>query len=152
MAGSYLLIYKNYQVKRIFVLTFFVLLLTTSVFSQPGDEPQESQYASVVWAPPSEFPARKTALLNALPKHTLSKQEVMIFLSTLHADLKKKYPQPPVKYAMEIITQFGDNIDKIAFAGVGAWYNGAPVESILLLTYAGSKDPKDVTVAITTRL
>ncbi|MBL7725648.1 MAG: hypothetical protein JNK27_15980 [Chitinophagaceae bacterium] len=127
-------------------LSFFILVSTSSVFSQHVEELQESQYASVVCAPPSEFPARKTALLNALPKHTLTKQEVMSFLSTLHADLKKKFPQPPVKHAMEIIAQFGDNIDKIAFTGAGAWYNGAPVESILLLTYAGSKDPKDVTL------
>lgn len=131
---------------RQILFSFFILISASPVFSQRIEELQESQYANVVCAPPSEFPARKTALLNALPKHTLTKQEVMAFLSTLHADLKKKFPQPPVKHAMEIIAQFGDNIDKIAFTGVGAWYNGAPVESILLLIYAGSKDPKDVTI------
>jgi tetratricopeptide (TPR) repeat protein len=143
--NEYLIILK-YSSMRQLLLALYVFLWTAPIYAQRGEESQESQYASVICAPPSEFPARKTALLNALPKHSPTKQEVMGFLSVLHAELKKKYPAPPVQHAMAIIAKFGDNIDKIAFTGAAAWYNGAPVESILLLTYAGSKDPKDVTL------
>lgn len=129
-----------------FRIFFFLSILLSAVNLFAQNEQLENSYANLICEPPSEFPARKTALLNALPKHTLSKQEVMTFLATLHTDLKKKYPQEPVKHAMDIIIQFGNDVDKIALAGAAAWYNGAPIESVLLLTYAGSKDPKDVTL------
>lgn len=123
-----------------------IILLASQTFAQQEDTHEISKYADVVCAPPSDFPARKTTLLNALPKKILSGQEVMAFLATLHAELKKKYPQEPVNHAMQIISKFGDNTDKISLTGASAWYNGAPVESILLLTYAGSKNPNDITL------
>ncbi len=131
--------------KCIFFLGIFLQLTGLTLFSQKGEE-VDSKYGNYVCPPPSEFPARKTALINALPKNTLSKQEVISFLSALHADLKRKYPQEPVNHAVQIIAQFENNNDKIAFTGVAAWYNGAPIESILLLTWAGSKDPSNTTL------
>ena len=90
-----------------FRIFFFLSILLSAVNLFAQNEQLENSYANLICEPPSEFPARKTALLNALPKHTLSKQEVMTFLATLHTDLKKKYPQEPVKHAMDIIIQFG---------------------------------------------
>lgn len=90
------------------------------------------------------FPVRNTAVINALPRQTLSKPQLITLLTTLNTDLKKKFPAERVKNAQDIITQLENDYTKIARAGVAAWYNNAPVESILLLTYAMSKSPEDI--------
>ncbi len=94
----------------------------------------------------SIIPAKKTALLNALPKRTLTEQELIAFLVAFYNELKQKLPPDLVRAVLEIIAQFKSNYDKIALTGVAAWYNHAPSESVLLLTYAASKSPDDNTL------
>ncbi|HSU26770.1 MAG TPA: hypothetical protein VLJ68_00190, partial [Chitinophagaceae bacterium] len=91
----------------------------------------------------SGFPERKTALLNALPKKTLTRTELISFLTTLHNDLKKKYSPVIVDSAKAVFAKYGDDFSKIALTGVVAWYKTAPSESALILTYAASKSPTD---------
>ncbi|MGA9364926.1 MAG: hypothetical protein WBW16_11240 [Bacteroidota bacterium] len=94
----------------------------------------------------SIIPARKTALLDALPKRTLTEQELIAFLVAFHNELKQKLPPDLVRAALEIIDKFKTNYAKIAMTGVAAWYNHAPSESVILLTYAASKSPDDNTL------
>lgn len=92
------------------------------------------------------FPERKTSLINALPKRVLSQSELTGFLSKLNNDLKLKLPTDKVKTTQEVIAKLGDNNLYIANSGVAAWYNNAPSEAVLLLTYAASKSPDDNTL------
>jgi hypothetical protein len=94
----------------------------------------------------SVIPAKKTALLNALPKRTLTEQELIAFLVAFYNELTKKLAPDLVRAALDIIAQYKSNYDKIAMTGVAAWYNRAPSESVLLLTYAASKSPDDNTL------
>jgi len=100
--------------------------------------------STAICMPGDGFPERKTSLINALPKKTLTKTEIISFITTLHNDLKRKYAGGPVQHFQEILGQVHNVTDRIAFAGVGAWYNNAPEESILLLTYASMKEPNDI--------
>jgi hypothetical protein len=92
------------------------------------------------------IPAKKTALLNALPKRILTEQELITLLVALHNELKQKLPADLVSAALEIIAKLKPNYDKIAMTAVAAWYNNAPSESVLLITYAASKSPDDNTL------
>jgi tetratricopeptide (TPR) repeat protein len=87
----------------------------------------------------SAIPAKKAALLNALPKDNLNKTQLQTFLNTLYDDLKKKISADKVASVQKIITQLENDAAKIATIGVAAWYNNSPAQSALLLTYAATK-------------
>src|SRR5574338_445125 len=87
----------------------------------------------------SGIPAKKTALLNALPKDNLNKAQLQTFLNTLYADLIKRISSEKVAASQKIINQLENNAAKIAASGVAAWYNNAPAQAALLITYAATK-------------
>lgn len=89
--------------------------------------------------PTSIIPAKKTALLNALPKDDLNKTQLQFFLNTLYADLKKKIGAEKVADVQKIINQLENDAVKIAYSGVAAWYKNAPAQAALLVTYAAAK-------------
>jgi predicted Zn-dependent protease len=93
-----------------------------------------------------KFPARKTALLTSLPKKNLSRQELISFLSLLYSDLKKKLPPAKVAAAEAIISRLNKNATKVSAAAVVGWYKNAPAEAALLITYAASQAPDDITL------
>jgi tetratricopeptide (TPR) repeat protein len=93
-----------------------------------------------------KFPERKTALLASLPKRTLTRQELVSFVTNLHNDLEKKLPAAKVDNAKSIVTKLNKDAAKIATVGVIGWYKNAPAESALLLTYAATLSPDDNTL------
>lgn len=93
-----------------------------------------------------KFPARKTALLTALPKKNLSKQELTSFLTLLYSDLKKKLPSAKVAAAEAIISKLNKDASDVSAAAVVGWYKNAPAEAALLITYAASQAPDDITL------
>ncbi len=92
------------------------------------------------------FPERKTALLASLPKRNISQQELTTFLTAIYTELKKKLPVEKVNAAQKIITALKGDPEKLAITGVTAWYQNAPSDALLLLTYAASKSPDDHTL------
>jgi type II secretory pathway component PulM len=87
------------------------------------------------------IPARKSALLNALPKDNLNKDQLQLFLNTLYADVKRKTSPPIVADTQKIINQLENDPKKIAASAVAAWYNNAPAQAALLVTYAAVNSP-----------
>ncbi len=88
---------------------------------------------------PGIIPAKKTALLNALPKDDLNKAQLQTFLNTLYIDLTKKISAEKVANVKKIINQLENDATNIAYSGVAAWYNKAPAQAALLIVYAASK-------------
>jgi len=91
--------------------------------------------------PVSVIPPKKTALLEELPKETLTSTQLQTFLNTFYTDLKKKISSEKVAAVQKIINQLENDPKKIAALGVAAWYNNAPAQAALLLTYAATKSP-----------
>jgi len=90
---------------------------------------------------PSGIPPKKTALLATLPKDNLSKTELVVFLTTLQSDLRKKTSPERLADVQKIISQLDNEATQIAYSGVAAWYSNAPVQAALLSIYAASKSP-----------
>lgn len=93
--------------------------------------------------PEDVIPAKNTAVLNDLPKKTLTTEQLIKFLLAFYNELKLTLPTEKIKDAQDIIIICEDNYEKIALKGVAAWYNHAPSVSVLLLVYAASKSPGD---------
>ena len=87
----------------------------------------------------SSIPPKKNSLLDALPKDELNKAQLQAFLNALYSDLKNKISAEKVTDVQKIINLLENDAEKIAFAGVAAWYNNAPAQSALLITYAATK-------------
>ena len=81
-----------------------------------------------------------------LPKRKISQQELITFLTAINTELKKKLPVEKVSAAQKIITALKGDPEKSAITGVAAWYQNAPSDALLLLTYAASKSPDDNTL------
>lgn len=92
------------------------------------------------------FPEKKTALLESLPKREINKQELSNFLNSIYAELKQKLPPKKVSGAQSIINLMEGNIENIALAGTAAWYDNAPSDALLLLTYAATKSASSNTL------
>lgn len=94
----------------------------------------------------TKLPLRNSIALNSLPKGVFSRQELLSFLTSLHSELKNKLSPVKVKAAQVIIAKLNNDANKIALVGTMAWYKNAPSEAALLLTYAATKSPDDITL------
>ena len=94
----------------------------------------------------TKLPLRNNTALNSLPKRVFSRQELLSFLTSLHSELENKLSPVKVKAAQVIISKLNNDASKIALVGIMAWYKNAPSEAALLLTYAATRSPDDITL------
>jgi tetratricopeptide (TPR) repeat protein len=90
-----------------------------------------------------KFPARKTALLSALPKKVLTRTELLSFLNNLYVQVSKRLAPGIATSVQSIEAKYGNDGSKMEDAAIYGWYTKYREEALLLIIRAAAASPDD---------